>query len=467
MFKETCDFFTRGIWRLRADRLTAKEAVAIRPLRIFLLSLREFASDQAFYRAAALTFFTLLGLVPLALLVSGLARDHGLQSNLLNLLPSAKTGGLQPFASFLRQAALQTPVKTWTLAGGVLSSLVLLKILGETERSLDRIWGVKNGRPWYYRLHDGFWLLFFGALLLSAAIVLPRYAREIPWPMAWKKILDSRALYYDAALPFAGYVCAWLFFSFLYASLPYAKVRLGPALLAGFFAAILNEAGQAFYAAAQTGLYRASPLYGILAAVPLFLVLVQGTWMLFLYGAEISFACQNECSYEHELECKQASHRLKTVTALMITSHCARRFVELRDLPTAPSLSQELGVPARLVQDVLRMLVRSRVLAAVHVEGSDEFHYQPGRPVEAMTLKDVAEAFDRAGMNSFSVGESPEMEKYQEFVDRLWGSLENAPENLPLRETFGKIPDDGRARFQRKISGPFPAMPQDLADEAV
>ncbi len=91
MIKKVMNFLTVGIWRIPLKKVSRAKVFIIRQLRIILLSMRGFNEDNCILRASALTFYSLLSVVPVAAIALGIARGFGYQSvfkeQLLNRFP--------------------------------------------------------------------------------------------------------------------------------------------------------------------------------------------------------------------------------------------------------------------------------------------------------------------------------------------------------------------------------------------
>ena len=98
----------------------------------------------------------------------------------------------------------------------------------------------------------------------------------------------------------------WALFGFVYIFMPNTRVRFKSGLLAGILAGTLYLILQWAYIRFQIGVTRYDRIYGGFAVLPLLLLWLQVTWMVVLFGAEVSFAIDNEETYEFESECLDA-----------------------------------------------------------------------------------------------------------------------------------------------------------------
>jgi membrane protein len=105
------------------------------------------------------------------------------------------------------------------------------------------------------------------------------------------------------------FVMSWLLFTFLYIFMPNTKVNLVSGIVGGVVAGTIYQATQMVYVTFQVGAAKANAIYGSFAALPLFLIWLQLSWRIVLFGTELVFAHQNVDTYEFEHDCRNASPR--------------------------------------------------------------------------------------------------------------------------------------------------------------
>ncbi len=450
MFSEAKNFLAHGIWHLQRRRLNWKESIFIRLLRIFSLSLREFKRNQCQRRASALTFYTLLSLVPMLAMAIGIAKGFGLEAILIDklLAISNQEMVMTKMVEYARTLLQSSQGEVIAGIGIVFLLWTILKALENIEHSFNDIWGIEHPRSLTRKFTDYFSLMFVCPLLFvlasSATVFFTGQIQNLNASHTWVNFLNP---VFMGLLLFLPYVLLWALFTFLYIFMPNTHVRFSAALTGGMIAGTLYQIVQFVYIHFQIGVAQFNSIYGGFAAFPLFLIWIQTSWLIVFYGAEISFACQNETAYELELESAQASHRLKMVVALMLVAHSVKRFQELKEPPTVSSFLFELGLPLRLLNEVLDLLIRAKLLSMVKTP-SEENAYQPGRPMENMTLAAIVEALDTAGVQSIAKTESMEIDRHREMVERFWRGAEAIPENLNIKEMIAF--QENRERFFSK-----------------
>ena len=138
-------------------------------------------------------------------------------------------------------------------------------------------------------------------------------------------------------------------------------------------------------------------VYGGFAALPLFLVWLQFSWLVVLFGAEISFAIDNDERYEFERDCLNVSLRFKRLLALRIVELAAKRFAQGEQPLSAMMISHELEAPIRFAREVPYELIGANVLAEVKCDGDSAALYQSGQHVDRLTIKCILDVLDKRG----------------------------------------------------------------------
>jgi membrane protein len=150
-----------------------------------------------------------------------------------------------------------------------------------------------------------------------------------------------------------AFALMWGMFIFLYMALPNTKVTFKGAAMGSLVAALLFELLQWAYVSSQIGVAQYNKIYGSFAALPLFLIWVQYSWFVVLFGAELTFAHQNVDHYELENEINNISDRYKRVIALMIANLVVKNFHEGKPALTAIDIAHKLDLPVRLARVVI------------------------------------------------------------------------------------------------------------------
>jgi len=307
----------------------------------------------------------------------------------------------------------------------------VLKVLGNVEKSFNEIWGVREQRSLIRRFTDYLSLLIVGPVFLvlsGGATLLVRASVEGLFNMvAFLGFMEPVVLGLLRLLP---YCMGWALFAFVYVFMPNTKVNLKSGIVAGIVAGTLYQLVQWGYVSFQIGVAKYSAIYGSFAVLPLFLVWLQLTWLVVLFGAELSFAHQNVETYEFEPDCLRASRAFKRLVALRMMQMLVRNFAEAEPPLTAREVAHELGAPIRLINELLFELVRAGMLSEIRAENYRDIAYQPARSVCNLTLAQVMEALDSSGTKDIPLVETEELSKIAQSLQDFYAAIERSPGNV-------------------------------------
>ncbi len=430
------EFLRTDVWRIRASRLPRRKSFWIRQLRIILLALRGFGEDKCQLRASALTFYTLLSIVPVVAMAFGVAKGFGLErlleAQLLARMPGQEEV-VQQIIGFARNLLDNTRGGVIAGIGVALLFWTVVKVLGNIESSFNDIWGIKKGRSLARKFSDyiSFMLICPIALIASGSLTVLISSRVAALVERFA-LLGFLGPVILRLLTFLPFVLLWGVFTFVYMFMPNTRVRLRAGLTAGVVAGSIYQVMQWFYIAFQIGLSKYNAIYGSFAALPLFLTWLQISWLVVLFGAEISFAEQNVETYEFEPDCLKASRAMKKRLAVWITQVCVRRFVEGAPPPTAEEISRDLEIPIRLVHELAYDLVEVGILA--EVRRGEETALHPARDVGDLRIVTVLEALDGKGIAELPVASTREIARIQACLKTLEASMASMPENALLKD---------------------------------
>mgnify|MGYP000790954667 FL=1 len=222
-------------------------------------------------------------------------------------------------------------------------------------------------------------------------------------------------------------------FTLLYLIIPNTRVRFTSALTAGLVAGTLFILFQWGYIHVQRWMTSYNAIYGSFAALPLFLLWLQFSWEILLFGGELSFAYQNIARFNEERESLRISYdqRRKVLLAVMLV--VVRRFRREGGAMDVEEIRTRMNLPTRILNDVLYQLVQAGLLVAVRRgDGERDEGFVPGRDINSLTLYGVLEAVEDAGQTSFALNESRELASVDRELERVKQAARMSGDNLRL-----------------------------------
>ncbi len=431
------EFFTTDIWRIRRKDLPRFKAFFLRLARITLLTFRGLAEDRCQLRASSLTFYSLLSVVPVLAMIFGIAKGFGFEQHLRDILLERLAGQEEVALRIIDFShALLDNVKGGLVAGigVVVLFYTIIKILSHIENAFNDIWGIKKPRSLGRKITDYLSMILICPvlfLLSSAATVV--VASGVRLVMEKISLLGAIGPLISLLLNFLPYCVMWILFTFIYMFMPNNRVRLTSAILAAIIAGTAYHLFQWVYILFQVNVSRYNAIYGSFAALPLFFIWLQVSWLIVLFGAEISFAHQNVDTYEFEQDCLTASHAFKRLLSLRIVHLLVHNFSAGIPPCSALQISHKLEFPIRLVHQLVYELVDAGVLSESCNEEDSETGYQPGRDPNTLTIKAVLDALDHRGNEAIPVAWSEEMERLSQTLRTFNEAVEASPSNRLLK----------------------------------
>lgn len=267
----------------RADRGYAAET-----FRVAGVTLWKFQSDRGFLRASALTYTTLLSLVPLLAFMFSVLKGLGVQERLEPLLLEHLAVGNERVVTQVLEYVDRTKVGALGALGLVALLLTAVSVLGNIELSFNDIWQIRRGRTLVRKVADYTAVLVVGPVLLLLSLSLTTTLQS-PAVLERLYILGKAVPFLMKALPF---VAVWVAFTALYLIMPNRRVPVGSALIGGAVAGLVWQVAELLYIRFQFGITRYNAIYGAMAQLPLLLAWVYLSWCIVLLGAELAFVHQ-------------------------------------------------------------------------------------------------------------------------------------------------------------------------------
>ncbi|MEW5723739.1 MAG: YhjD/YihY/BrkB family envelope integrity protein [Thermodesulfobacteriota bacterium] len=431
-------FLKADIWRLRIKDLAGWRRFMIRLLRVVALTYRGLSEDRWQLRASALTYYSLLSIVPALAMAFGLAKGFGFEKSLETVLTERFQGQEEVVAKATVFAyRLLENVRGGLLAGIGLAILfwTCFRLLAQVEGAFNDVWGIKRGRSVGRKVADYLAVMLIGVLLLIMSSGLTVFiTSEVDVFVKKITLLEalSPVIYY--LLQFSPYLVIWLLFTLLYIFMPNTKVNFGSGVLAGIIAGTFFQLFQRLYINFQVGLSGYNAVYGSFAALPLFFIWLQFSWLIVLFGAEISCAHQNADTYEFELARLTISHAFKRLLSLKIVHLIIKGFSDRAARQGPTQIANHLEIPIPLVNQILFELAAAGVIAEVKAGEDGSVFYQPAVDPERITIKFVVEALESRGGAEVPVVQTEELKEITQSLRNLAEQVEKSPDNRRLKD---------------------------------
>ncbi|HXV37098.1 MAG TPA: YhjD/YihY/BrkB family envelope integrity protein [Myxococcota bacterium] len=362
---------------------------AVRLLQFAILTAEGFVKDRLLLHASALTYFTLVSLIPVFAVAVSIAAAIGVESDFAEALVAKLAAGAPAL-----QASIVAQIRAadFKALGGIGAAITfVLTVLGisNVEAAFNAIWGVTKRRSWSRRFPDYLAILVMIPILATALSLATGLRSE--WLMSRLLEHELFARVYELGLGYLPWLTLTGSLALLFWFLPNTSVRFSSALLGGAIAAMLVLRAQDIYLTQSVGAARANALYGAFAQLPLLFVWIYVFWAIVLFGAELAFAHQNLASYRRELHGAATPPAEREALALRGALLVARAFDASGEPETLESLTAKLDAPIRVVRDVLGQLEAAQILSRRGGSG-EEGALQLAQPSSKIRVLDVLAA---------------------------------------------------------------------------
>ncbi len=385
---------------------------AVFQIKLWSHCIRLLKKNNAGRQAAALSYHTVFGIVPLAIVTLLIFQLFPAYSDIgeklknfvydqanLSAFESPATGTEDTQKTITLIEHLDEIVGKFftgvnkgsiTIFSVVIVIWAALALLSTVERTFNNIWHVPRGRNFLNRIINYWAILTLGPLLLGLGV----YASAQYATLAQ---LQQTLLTYIAPTV-VSYIVAIVAFFFLYFVLPNTKVQAKAAIWGAAIAALVWIAAKSIFGYSITELKLYSTVYGVLALVPMTVLWIYITWLTVLFGLQLTFTTQHLRSLDAaEIAASKQTEEYfiaNDITAINIVREIAVAF-ESNQAPVPPEvICSKLDIPAEFGVKILSHLVNSKLIAKT---SEPTVGFLPVKDPANIRLSDIAEAVAAAG----------------------------------------------------------------------
>ena len=466
-------FVSEGIWDIEMNSLSYMRQIGVKFIRVVHLVVKGFRDDQCPLHASALTFSTLMSIVPVLAVSLALARGLGAGDKIERLAREGIDKWTQGFGTVSTATAGTRPVPddalvegttlapeelekvrpqlagminkmvsqifdyvnriNFTALGGIGLALLLwtvVMVLGKVEFSFNKVWGIKTERPVHRKFFDYLGVLIVLPVLIVAASSMPVAdiaTKHVDASAAQviRGVLGSGLLKNATTLVLTMMAC-----TFLIMFMPNTKVNWGPGFGGGAVSGMLFVAWLWACAKMQVGAVKYLDIYASFAVLPIMLYWMYMSWEILLFGAEVAFAMQNCTTYRMESRAHDASVRSRLSLALSIVKEAARSMTQDAAVVEIGEYAREHKVPVRLIMQVINELVDAGMLA--------ELAGRPGSFVllkspETVSVNDIVGVILESGSTPFDLGLLTPDRTVEEALQKADAGLEKEVGSISLK----------------------------------
>ena len=397
-YKKTNLFLTKRIWKLKREETGAVTYICVNLLKKVILAI-EFTTERRITSAAsALSYSTLFAIVPILAVVFAIARGFGYNKYIelwFRESLSSQPQAAETIIGFVNSYLAHTQSGIILGIGLVFMLFSVLMLIRNIEQTFNFIWQVKKPRSMFRTITD-----YTSLLLLVPLVIVITSGLSIFLATVSKSIEDTLVIgtLMRIIIQIMQYILMSGVFTALYIFMPNTRVKISSALPTGIIAGVAMQGLQLFYIHSQIWVSSYNAIYGSFAALPLFMLWVQLSWLICLFGAELCYATQNMEEFAFMNKVEDISHRYKLLLCIIIMSHICKRFKDGGKPYSAFALKIETKIPIRLLNELLYNLVRIHMLTEItNNDKGETTYYQPAECLSRLSVGTLIDRFEAEG----------------------------------------------------------------------
>lgn len=394
------DYCSKGVWN------DSRKNWKVNMVKTVNLSVQSFLNQDLQSRACALTYRTVLALVPALALLFAIGRGFNLQDvlqkELIDYFPAQRSTLMQAFGYV--DAYLQQTSGGIFVGVGILFLLwTLISLLSSVETSFNTIWQVNKGRRLWRMITD-----YLAIFILLPVLMICGSGFSLLMTTSLKNLLPFEFI--DSALSvffdFAGVVFTWLFFAGSYLLIPNTKVKIMPALISGIVVGTAYQVLQWLFVSGQMYVSKYNAIYGSFSFLPLMLIWLQLVWLITLIGAVMCYASQNISEFNYGEKIRNISEDYRMQVSVIIMAIISKRFYENEEPITTYNLASDYGIPINMAKPLVERLSNCGLITYLQSPDNDISTHKlnPAIEVSGLTVGKVIKRIYEYGEADFISG---------------------------------------------------------------
>ncbi len=355
-------YCSEGVWH------DTRKSFRISILKTLNLSIRSFLDSRLQIRSMSLTYSTVLAIVPAFALLFAIGRGFGLQDiivkEILNIFPAQKEAINAAF-TFVNSYLSEASQGVFIGVGLIMLLWTLISLLSSIGEAFNFIWDVKQQRTFYQKLTDYISICLLVPILMICSSGLSIFFTTT---LSEKLHLTFLADFVSLLLEGSPLVLCWIAFSLTFFLAPNTKVKFRYAAASGLICAFAFVILELLLLNGQIYVSRYNAIYGSFAFLPLLLVWLQLSWLIVLFGGELTYSMQNIFSYNFEGQIDEISHDYLQIITLIVAAIVVKRFDKHEPPLSINDISLSYKLPLRIVGRVAQALLSARIVYFINDE---------------------------------------------------------------------------------------------------
>jgi membrane protein len=386
------------IWQVQREDISPLRYLLYEVIKKVLLAVEYFTTKRMMDSAAALTYSTLLAIVPIMAVVFAIARGFGYNKYIETWFREALSSQPQvaeAIIGFVNSYLVHTKSGIFLGIGLLFMLWTVIMLISNIEKAFNDIWQVSTPRSIFRTITDYMAMFLLAPIIIvvtsGISIMMATFANGIGETL----IVGPTLRFFLRLLP---YIIMSGVFIALYVFMPNTKVNIKSAIIPGILAGVAMQGLQLVYIHSQIWVTGYNAIYGSFAALPLFMLWVQISWTICLFGAELAYTNQNLEKFAFRASTDDLSHRYRLLLSAYLMTLICRRFEEGKKPYTALELKLETNIPIRITHDLLENLTRVHLLSEMtNDEKGTEAVYQPAESTARLSVGMMIDRLEAEG----------------------------------------------------------------------
>lgn len=402
---------------------------------VIRITAKHFLDDELQLRASALTYNTMLAIVPILAILIAVAGGFGfekiIESQILESFPAQKDA-LSTAFQFVDNYLKFSQSGVVIGIGVVFLLWTVISLLSNIEMTMNKIWQAKE-RSLYHKVNDYTSLFIFLPILMilssGTSVLITTFLKDAEETFGFITPLIYKLL------ELSPYFFTIVFFTVAYLLIPNTKVKFKYAFIAGILCGIAFQLFQYLYLNGQIWVSKYNAIYGSFAFLPLLLLWMQLSWLIFLFGVLLSFSMQT-ADYGNEDNVKSISSQYYKFILLIISCVIVQRFEKGLSPLTLQNISSTYNIPIRIAKTVINKLINSGIIIETLSDDERVPSYQPAFDISNMSVGMLLIRVDAdgTGEKNFRINRDEKYKLQWETITKAYNTMYNAMDNVLIKD---------------------------------
>ncbi|MDE6231473.1 MAG: YihY/virulence factor BrkB family protein [Muribaculaceae bacterium] len=420
-----------GVWN--DPRRTAK----VKSIKILNLTINSFFDRDLQIRSMALTYSTVLSIVPAFALLVAIGRGFGLQdtlqSSIYGMFPSqAKV--ISTALTFVDSYLTEATQGVFVGVGILVLLWTVISLLQSIEDSFNNIWGIRQDRTLFQKIAD-----YIAICLVIPVLMICSSGVSIFMSTTVQEHLNLPFLtpFVNFGLELAPLILVWAAFTMSFAFIPNEKVNIKYAAISGLICAVGFQILQLLFLNGQIYVSKYNAIYGSFSFLPLMLIWLQMSWLLVLTGCVLTYSLQNVLTFNFLGDGQSLSTTARRNLTLIVMTVCTRRFLDRKRPLSTVGISTSYNLPIRAVGHIVETLKQAGLVYEVDLQ-ENEKGLVPAVDMTDFSVARLYKVTDSMGKSEFMPGMKnlygemlKELDPVQEKAYSLFADMKIADIPLP------------------------------------